>query len=877
MPTDDLNTITIVPRSKSSDVLKKDSSGESTKTIGRLSHFSTLKQWGKNRFKFMNRSNEDKKENGIKEKFTDIDFINVFETGKNKNSSFLDNDRNLSHERKPSYSSSEKSLTIVSQVSQNLPASINPVKLRESSLNRRRYKDEPNSSSGNWSASSESGRTSIGSEFTVQPKSSASSNSLNHTHHLSSGPPSSIISRRRFFNTSASSSITSEGTVTPDLQIQETYDDGETSSVYSCDTEGYYTSFHVDSGLKTLKEEEPVTPLHTSSALSSNNSFGSTSNQTIVSAENEYELFGKGSTSTTTSSAGTICTTLMASGSDRNLVSGPAVPERKSSLSKFDRSNSTTSSTSSCNLERSYSTSTMGSSLERTGTIKRNGVLIQKDIKAIVHEKRIESPDSGHNTSSSPVNSNSSPILDIKKFTEFDYSESSDLEGVDRLERIRVKTTINSSRIPSMCVITPSNSDDENQIIKIKEPTYSQPIEHKKDVNHFRKATLLPLNSMLDRLKTVLPTLKKSPTKDCSIEPVYSTAGEYVTISDTRKQPISSNELIKRNLATVLSGNLDEETEYVSLNELPCNENNEKMNKNLGENQEEGLSRRGARVTLDAKGKVVFSSDSLKRRKGAHTTFTPGPFVKQDKSAVARISDRKLISVRPVTSHKPINKSIMDNTDLRGNKSNSLNSSSYITSGVLKGAYVNVQDSQHKNNNFSSNQLKGKNDLIRKSTKSSSNKIKRFSPEIMRVAKKVNSLSNENFDPNVKRRIITRSNSYRMANIDEVSSEKNIKIDDFENELKEELWRERINYPSCVSPKLSFIHKKIHEVKKNENNEEEINCSDSESDMDFNPTDVSYISLKPNKITIPADSEQNRARVLSFSSQNNSSNYTDIW
>lgn len=867
-----------MPRSKSSDVLKKDSSGESTKTIGRLSHFSTLKQWGKNRFKFMNRSNEDKKENGIKEKFTDIDFINVFETGKNKNSLFLDNDRNLSHERKPSYSSSEKSLTIVTQASQNLPASINPVKLRESSLNRRRYKDEPNSSSGNWSASSESGRTSIGSEFTVQPKSSASSNSLNHTHHLSSGPPSSIISRRRFFNTSASSSITSEGTVTPDLQIQETYDDGETSSVYSCDTEGYYTSFHVDSGLKTLKEEEPVTPLHTSSALSSNNSFGSTSNQTIVSAENEYELFGKGSTSTTTSSAGTICTTLMASGSDRNLVSGPAVPERKSSLSKFDRSSSTTSSTSSCNLERSYSTSTMGSSLERTGTIKRNGVLIQKDIKAIVHVKRIESPDSGHNTSSSPVNSNSSPILDIKKFAEFDYSESSDLEGVDRLERIRVKTTINSSRIPSMCVITPSNSDDENQIVKIKEPTYSQPIDFKKDVNNFRKATLLPLNSMFGRLKTVLPTLKKSPTKDCSIEPVYSTAGEYVTISDTRKQQISSNELIKRNLAAVLSGNLDEETEYVSLNELPCNENNEKINTNLGEN-EEGLSRRGARVTLDAKGKVVYSSDSLKRRKGAHTTFTPGPFVKQDKST--GISDRKLISVRPVTSQKPINKSIMDNSDIdkmRANKFTSLNSSSYITSGVLKGAYVNVQDSLHKNNNFATNQLKGKNDLIRKSSKSSSNKIKRFSPEIMRVALNVNSLSNENFDPNLQRRIITRSNSYRMANIDEVSSEKNIKIDDFENELKEELWRERINYPStCVSPKLSYIHKKIHDVNKIEIKEEEINCSDSESDISFNPTNVSYIFLRPNKITIPDDSEQNRARVLSFSSQNHSSNYTDIW
>lgn len=685
----------------------------------------------------MNKSNEERGcYGGVKDKFTDIDFINVFETGckngsNNKNCLFLDTDRQLSHDRKPSYSSSEKSLTI--KTIKNLPASINPVKLRESSLNRRRYKDEPNSSSGNWSASSESGRTSIGSEFTVQPKSSASSNSLNHTQHLSSGPPSSIISRRRFFNTSASSSITSEGTVTPDLQIHETYDDGETSSVYSCDTEGYYTSFHVDSGLKTLKEEEPVTPLHKSSALSSNNSFGSQSNQTIVSIENEYELFGKGSTSTTTSSAGTICTTLMSSLSDRNLVSGPAVPERKSSLSKFES-----------NLERSYSTSTMGSSLERTGTIKRNGILLEKNVNV----KRIESPDSGHNTSSSPVNSNSN------------WSESSDLEGFDRLERIRVKTKINSSRIPSMCVITPSNSDDEKPIVKAK---------------------------LLDRLKTVLPTLKKSPIKD---EPVYSTAGEYVTISDK--------------IAAVLSGNLNEETEYVSLNELPCNsENNEKLMKmNLGG---ENLTQKGARVTLDAKGKVVYSSDSLKRRKGAHTTFQPGPFVKQNK--LIEISNRKL---RPVTSQK----SIMDKS-------------------IGKGAYVNLQNTN----------LKGKNELIKKK-----------------------SPTNENL-----RRIITRSNSYRMANIDEISiKEKSKKIKNFENELKDEFIRERINYPSCVSPKLSLINKKIDEIEKID----ELNFSDSESDTDFKTINFSLnLSLKPNKITIPDDSEKNRARVLSFSS----SNFTDIW
>ena len=93
-------------------------------------------------------------------------------------------------------------------------------------------------------------------------------------------------------------------------------DDGETSSVYSCDTEGYYTSFHMDSGLKTLREEEPApqSPVTKSSEVSSD--------PTSPIVENEYELFGRGSTSTTTSSAGTVCTTLLA----------PVPPERKSSL-----------------------------------------------------------------------------------------------------------------------------------------------------------------------------------------------------------------------------------------------------------------------------------------------------------------------------------------------------------------------------------------------------------------------------------------------------------------------------------------------------------------------------------------------------------------
>lgn len=49
------------------------------------------------------------------------------------------------------------------------------VKLRESSLGQRRLKindEPPHSSSGNWSASSESGRASVNSDSSHQPKSS---------------------------------------------------------------------------------------------------------------------------------------------------------------------------------------------------------------------------------------------------------------------------------------------------------------------------------------------------------------------------------------------------------------------------------------------------------------------------------------------------------------------------------------------------------------------------------------------------------------------------------------------------------------------------------------------------------------------------------
>lgn len=386
MPENEKTTSIKVERSRSSDILKNDSVIHSAPTAiefgkATLTKFNSLKEWGRNRLRLIGRNDDTNKTKSLE---ISDDLANKCETNsicKDKEK-FSDKDKKSLYEKKPCYSSSEKGTPVL------LSEIVNSVRLRNtSSLKRQRNKnvmkkEDLHSSSGNWSASSESGRTSIASEITVQPKSSASSSSLNHCHQIhsiNSGAMGSVPSRRRFLNTSASSSAASDGTATPDLQMCDPFYDDETSSAYSCDTEGYYTSFHVDSGLKTLKEEEPVTPLQSCSALSSSNSCDTSMNQTILSAENEYEIFGRGSTSTTTSSAGTVCTTLLATDNESNNNQVPAVPERKSSLSKLNCSNST--------LERSVSSSTVGSTLERSGTIKRNGVFVQKEVSAIVHQQ----------------------------------------------------------------------------------------------------------------------------------------------------------------------------------------------------------------------------------------------------------------------------------------------------------------------------------------------------------------------------------------------------------------------------------------------------------------------------------------------------------
>lgn len=136
----------------------------------------------------------------------------------------------------------EKSLFAVTDMSQ--------VKMREALTRRcRRSKvhgqrvEELNSSSGNWSASSESGRTSASSE-----------NQIHQKPLLSDG---SAQFKRKFVDSSTpsrnGSSDLSRNEGSP-IVHRDMYDD-ENSSIYSCDTEGYFTSFHLDSGLKNMKND----------------------------------------------------------------------------------------------------------------------------------------------------------------------------------------------------------------------------------------------------------------------------------------------------------------------------------------------------------------------------------------------------------------------------------------------------------------------------------------------------------------------------------------------------------------------------------------------------------------------------------------------
>lgn len=286
---------------------------------------------------------------------------------------------------------------------------------------------------------------------------------------------------------------------------------------------------------------------------------GTSSNRSSASnaiAENEYELFGKGSTlsSTTTSSAGTVifrsAETIVAK---RRNSQPPEPPPRNGS----NRS----------------STATISSVDTNDAKPKPDASLTEAESKEIADA-----------------------LEELRKSTDDIKPE----EAEKASERILAKSQI--ERIPSMCAITPSPlpSDDE----RLTASGVSSPVPQTLE-SHIQSAFL----------QHVAGTPVKAPRVNVAELPALPAA------TDTQI-------VIK---ASVVKCPADQE--LVALSQLPLSENDvaNRPFSSAGSAESSRSSslerkKRGARVTLDSEGKVVYSSDSLKRRKAreGHTTFEAG-------------------------------------------------------------------------------------------------------------------------------------------------------------------------------------------------------------------------------------------------------------
>lgn len=614
-----------MPRSKSNDLLRSNGTVDTLRSSNRFTNFKALKQWGKHRLKLINKIDEN-----VEGEVTQNGGINHGDNGKTvKSKTKTTAEKNL--KQNPLYSSSEKLFTNLMKSDIKVCAAAttittaiatNPVKLRTSMTRRQRrnkqYRcEEPNSSSGNWSASSESGRTSASSEIAMHKKSSLSCGSLNQNKPVITNG-SSVLTKRRI-NTSTSSSITSDDTVTHEVPTGyvDMFDDNE--SMYSCDTEGYFTSFHVDSGLKTLKEEEssnivpamlstsallPVDGSHISSSL------GDSLSRTTVSVDSDYELFGKGSTSTTASS-GTVCTALLGSLSNNSLVEMPVAPERKSSLNS-----------------KLMNISNYGKPKPLTNN--KNDIIPKR-----ITEKEATQTREAHNYANKIGGGNAATTI----VSDLEISENSDFEGVERVARIRGKTQINSNRIPSICIITPLNSDDEDRVAAMESMLSSLNINQKdlplSELGEEKTVAQVHSTEALTANKPVDDTVKEMSI-DSAIDNVDNATidepdhGEYVTITDVRSRPqpqpqLSSyrvSDTVSNDLDRVLSRNFNRKTEYVSLNELPGNPNCET---NLLANEKNVRLISGTNVKLNANGMFVYDSNTLRYKRSLCTTFKGEP------------------------------------------------------------------------------------------------------------------------------------------------------------------------------------------------------------------------------------------------------------
>lgn len=246
------------------------------------------------------------------------------------------------------------------------------------------------------------------------------------------------------------------------------------------------------------------------------------------------------------------------------------------------------------------------------------------------------------------------------------------------------------------------------------------------------------------------------------------------------------------------------------------NDEVEKIDKNIvhGGRDEHKMSEEKKVVKMDAHGNPIYDSNSLKRKKGAITTFSPGPCVKEEvggsicttttlKNRVEENPDRKSPQiareatnsqstasiyrrtnqvVRPVVPQRVQSVSEVDDKNnnnqmtsnnhlMRPNGSLSLNlnsvSSKVLASGTIRGAYVNIQDSAPLLNGppvysppspSRAAAIFGQQDNEGGKSQSGA-KIVDFTP------KKIESTPNGDIDPVPMRAHVKRSNSYRLAAI----------------------------------------------------------------------------------------------------------------
>lgn len=624
----DTESCHIMSRSKSNDLLRA-STGDPLRASNRFTHFRALKQWGKHRLKLIHSHKDATKIDEMAE--DDVSSLGVGSSSTADGRTTVKPKQKTAAEKilkqNPLYSSSDKLFTNLSPPKDRRCSALNhSVKLRASMTRRQRRNaaaqhrsDEPNSSSGNWSASSESGRTSVSSEVTMPTKPSASCTSLNHHSKavpVSSPPSVSALTRRRF-NASTSSSITSDDTLTRELQSTPTnpiefYDD-ETSSMYSCDTEGYFTSFHVDSGLKTLKEEETMTV----PALVSTSAFGTTSlnssmSRTTLSVESDYELFGRGSTSTTASSAGTVCTALMG-----GALNGCSLVDLDDiSISANSSSSAIAEVKSSPNLSE-YGKPKALSPLAASAIYSDKEAKWMRNVRAFDNNNKITTIDHNRIRSAAVLSPPLATLSDIE------ISENSDVEGAERVKRIRGKTLINSTRIPSMCVITPLNSDDEERVVAMESMlsslninTMQLRINEVPDGNNKTVAQVHGGPSMSDSTAALF-SAALSPFQDnpspLNVSPGIDDvdSGEYVTITDIgAKSKSRSTDPVRVLLA-------NSKTEYVSLNELPVN--------SAQVTEVTGASDVNVKLKPNANGVFMYDSNSLRYKRSLCTTFKEAP------------------------------------------------------------------------------------------------------------------------------------------------------------------------------------------------------------------------------------------------------------